>query len=75
MEKAVKEALSLILEDWLEEGKGNTFDLVTEDMINTKRLFCTCLDDHSIQYQIQDNRLIVGNKKIYFYEQMKQYHI
>lgn len=75
MEKAVKEALSLLLEDWLQDSRGKTFDLITEDVASTKNIFCTCLDDHAIQYQMLEDRLIIGNKKIYIYDKMKYYHL
>ncbi len=68
MEKVVKEALSLLLEDWLEQSKGKTFDLVTEDICLTKHIFCTCLDAHAIEYKLLEDKLIIGNKKIYFYK-------
>lgn len=73
MEKAVREALSLLLEDWLEEPKGKTFELVTEDVNSTKNIFCTCLDAHAIQYKLLEDRLIIGNKKIYFYKKIVEY--
>ncbi len=66
MEKAVKEALSLILEDWL-NSSGKTFDVMTEDVASTKTIFCTCLDARFIRYQILENKLIIGSKKIYIY--------
>lgn len=75
MEVAVKEALSLILEDWLEDSRDKTFDLVTEDIVSTKRIFCTCLDANEIEYEMLKDRLIIGNKKIYFYEKMREYHL
>lgn len=70
MEKAVNEALSLILEDWL-KSSGKTFDLMTEDIVFTKNMFCTCLDEHEVKYQMLDNRLIIGNKKICIYNRVK----
>ncbi len=70
MEKVVNEALSLILEDWL-KSSGKTFDLMTEDIVFTKNVFCTCLDEHEVKYQMLDNRLIIGNKKICIYNRMK----
>ncbi len=66
MEKAVKEALSLILEDWL-KSSGKTFDVMTEDVVSTRKMFCTCLDARLIQYQLFENQLIIGSKKIYIY--------
>ena len=75
MEKAVKEALSLLLEDWLEEPKGKTFDLITEDICSTKNIFCTCLEEHAIQYKMLEDRLIIGNKKICFYKKIGEYQL
>lgn len=74
MEKAVKEALSLLLEDWLEEPRGKTFELVTEDIVSTKNIFCTCLDAHAIKYKLLEDKLIIGNKKICFYKTMTSYY-
>lgn len=73
MEKAVKEALSLLLEDWLEEPRGKTFELVTEDVSSTKNIFCTCLDAHAIKYKLLEDQLIIGNKRIYFYKKIVEY--
>ena len=75
MEKVVKEALSLILEDWLKDSNGKTFELITEDAVSTRRIFCNCLKKHSINYQVVENKLIIGNKKIYIYDKMKYYHL
>ena len=75
MEKVVNEALTLLLEDWLQDSRGKTFDLVTEDVISTKNIFCNCLKKHSIDYQVVENKLIIGNKKIYIYDKMKYYHL
>ena len=68
MEKAVKEALSLLLEDWLQDSSGKTFDLITEDVVSTKNMFCNCLEKQSIPYQVIENKLVIGNKKIYIYD-------
>lgn len=75
MEKAVKEALSLLLEDWLHDSNGKTFDLITEDVTSTKNIFCNCLEKQAIDYQVVENKLIIGNKKIYIYDKMKYYHL
>ncbi|MCI9234024.1 MAG: hypothetical protein HFH08_05465 [Bacilli bacterium] len=74
MEKAVKEALSLLLEDWLEDSRGKTFDLETDDIGSTKNIFCTCLDAHAIEYKLLEDKLIIGNKKICFYKKMAEYY-
>lgn len=73
MEKAVKEALSLLLEDWLEESRGTTFELVTEDVSLTKTIFCTCLEAHAIKYKLLEDKLVIGNKKICFYKKIVEY--
>ena len=74
MEKAVREALSLLLADWLEEPKGKTFELVTEDISSTKNIFCTCLEAHAIKYKLLEDKLVIGNKKICFYKKIVEYY-
>ena len=74
MEQVVIEVLSSILKDWLKDNSGKTIDLMTEDMKMTKHIFCTCLDEQEIQYQMIEDRLIIGNKKIYFYDMVRSCH-
>lgn len=68
MEKVVKEALSLVLGDWLLENRGNSLELFTEDVISTKKIFVGCLEELKISYEMIENKLIIGNKKIYIYK-------
>ncbi|MCI8446577.1 MAG: hypothetical protein HFH31_03675 [Bacilli bacterium] len=73
--EVVTEALSLMIEDWLKDGMKKTFDLVTEDVNVTKNIFCTCLDEKSIKYKMLENKFIIGNKKIYIYDVLRQSHL
>lgn len=67
MEAVIKEALSLMMKNWLNDNSKKTFELLTEDLISTKNIFCNCLDHQEIKYEFLDNKLIIGNKKIYIY--------
>ena len=71
--EVVTEALSLMIEDWLKDGMKKTFDLVTEDVNVTKNIFC--IDEKSIKYKMLENKFIIGNKKIYIYDVLRQSHL
>lgn len=69
MKLDVEEVVMKILENWLQEKNQNSIQLVTEDIEFTLHIFCDCLDQILVDYQVMEDSLVIGNKRIRLYDQ------
>lgn len=60
--------ITKLLENWLKEGSQGSIELVTEDVSFTIHIFCDCLDQILVHYEVMGDSLVIGNKKIWVYD-------